>query len=54
MRLLSIWRVALLRLESKYPFLKIRFQPGGAGRQLERLLVEHRTKKHHAADQALQ
>lgn len=34
--------------ESKYPFLKIRFQPGGAGRQLEQLLVEHRTKKHRA------
>jgi iron(III) transport system substrate-binding protein len=31
--------------ESKYPFVKIRFQPGGAGRQLEQLLVEHRTKK---------
>ena len=34
--------------ESKYPFLKVRFQPGGAGRQLEQLLVEHRTKKHGA------
>ena len=34
--------------ESKYPFLKVRFQPGGAGRQLEQLLVEHRTKKHRA------
>jgi iron(III) transport system substrate-binding protein len=34
--------------ESKYPFLKIRFQPGGAGRQLEQLLVEHRTKKNRA------
>ena len=31
--------------ESKYPFVKIRFQPGGAGRQLEQLLIEHRTKK---------
>src|SRR5262249_16755744 len=28
--------------------LKLRFQPGGAGRQLEQLLVEHRTKKHRA------
>ena len=34
--------------ESKYPFLKIRFQPGGAGRQLEQLLIEHRTKKQRA------
>src|SRR5262245_34029686 len=34
--------------ESRYPFLKVRFQPGGAGRQLEQLLVEHRTKKHRA------
>jgi iron(III) transport system substrate-binding protein len=34
--------------ESKYPFLKVRFQPGGAGRQLEQLLVEHRTKRHRA------
>ena len=34
--------------ESKYPFLKVRFQPGGASRQLEQLLVEHRTKKHRA------
>src|SRR5215475_13892787 len=34
--------------ESKYPFLKVRFQPGGAGRQLEQLLVEHRTKKQRA------
>jgi iron(III) transport system substrate-binding protein len=31
--------------EAKYPYLKVRFQPGGAGRQLEQLLVEHRTKK---------
>jgi iron(III) transport system substrate-binding protein len=31
--------------ESKYSFVKVRFQPGGAGRQLEQLLVEHRTKK---------
>ena len=30
--------------ESKYPFVKVRFQPGGAGRQLEQLLVEHRLK----------
>ena len=30
--------------EGKYPFVKVRFQPGGAGRQLEQLLVEHRTK----------
>jgi len=34
--------------ESKHPFLKVRFQPGGASRQLEILLVEHRTKKHRA------
>jgi len=34
--------------ESKYPFVKIRFQPGGAGRQLEQLMVEHRTKKQRA------
>ncbi len=34
--------------EGKYPFVKVRFQPGGAGRQLEQLLVEHRTKKHQA------
>jgi len=34
--------------EGKYSFLKIRFQPGGAGRQLEQLLVEHRTKKQRA------
>jgi len=34
--------------ESKYPFIKIRFQPGGAGRQLEQLLIEHRTKKQRA------
>jgi iron(III) transport system substrate-binding protein len=34
--------------EGKYPSLKIRFQPGGAGRQLEQLLIEHRTKKQRA------
>ena len=34
--------------EAKHPYLKVRFQPGGAGRQLEQLLVEHRTKKHRA------
>ena len=34
--------------EAKFPFVKVRFQPGGAGRQLEQLLVEHRTKKHQA------
>jgi iron(III) transport system substrate-binding protein len=34
--------------ENKYPFLKVRFQPGGATRQLEQLLVEHRAKKHRA------
>jgi iron(III) transport system substrate-binding protein len=34
--------------EGRYPFVKIRFQPGGAGRQLEQLLVEHRTKKQRA------
>jgi iron(III) transport system substrate-binding protein len=31
--------------ESKYPFLKVRFQPGGASRQIEQLMVEHRAKK---------
>ena len=31
--------------ESKYSFLKVRFQPGGASRQIEQLLVEHRAKK---------
>ena len=34
--------------EGKYPFLKVRFQPGGAGRQIELLMVENRTKKHRA------
>ena len=34
--------------ESKYPFLKVRFQPGGATRQMEQLMVEHRTRKHRA------
>jgi iron(III) transport system substrate-binding protein len=34
--------------ESNYPFLKVRFQPGGASRQLDQLLVEHRSKKHRA------
>lgn len=34
--------------EAKYAYLKVRFQPGGAGRQLEQLMVEHRTKKHRA------
>jgi iron(III) transport system substrate-binding protein len=34
--------------ENKYPFLKVRFQPGGASRQMEQLLVEHRAKKHRA------
>ncbi len=34
--------------EGKSPFVKVRFQPGGAGRQLEQLMVEHRTKKHQA------
>jgi iron(III) transport system substrate-binding protein len=34
--------------ESRYSFLKVRFQPGGASRQLDQLLVEHRTKKHRA------
>ena len=34
--------------ESKYSFLKVRFQPGGASRQLDQLLVEHRSKKHRA------
>ena len=31
--------------ESRYPFLKVRFQPGGASRQIEQLIVEHRAKK---------
>lgn len=34
--------------ETRYPFVKVKFQPGGAGRQLEQLLVEHRTKKQQA------
>jgi iron(III) transport system substrate-binding protein len=34
--------------ENKYPFLKVRFQPGGASRQMEQLLMEHRAKKHRA------
>ena len=34
--------------ESKYPFLKVRFQPGGASRQIEQLIVEHRAKKQRA------
>ena len=34
--------------ESNYPFVKVRFQPGGAGRQLEQLLVEYRTNKQRA------
>src|SRR5882724_9034668 len=34
--------------ESKYSFLKVRFQPGGATRQMEQFMVEHRTKKHRA------
>ena len=34
--------------ENKYPYLKVRFQPGGATRQMEQLMVEHRTKKHRA------
>ena len=34
--------------ESKYSFLKVRFQPGGASRQIEQLLVEHRAKKQRA------
>jgi iron(III) transport system substrate-binding protein len=34
--------------ESKHPYVKVRFQPGGAARQLEQLLVEHRAKKHRA------
>ena len=34
--------------ESKHTFLKVRFQPGGASRQLDQLLVEHRTKKYQA------
>jgi iron(III) transport system substrate-binding protein len=34
--------------ESKHPFLKVRFQPGGASRQIEQLIVEHRAKKQRA------
>ena len=34
--------------ENNYTFLKVRFQPGGASRQLDQLLVEHRSKKHRA------
>jgi len=34
--------------ESKYSYLKVRFQPGGASRQIEQLLVEHRAKKQRA------
>jgi iron(III) transport system substrate-binding protein len=34
--------------ESRYPFLRVRFQPGGASRQIEQLIVEHRAKKHRA------
>ena len=34
--------------EGRYPFLKVKFQPGGASRQLEQLLVEHRAKKQRA------
>ncbi|HWP58032.1 MAG TPA: extracellular solute-binding protein [Candidatus Acidoferrales bacterium] len=34
--------------EAKYPFLKVRFQGGGASRLLEQLLIEHRNKKHRA------
>jgi iron(III) transport system substrate-binding protein len=34
--------------ETKHPYLKVRFQPGGASRQLDQLLVEHRTNKHRA------
>jgi iron(III) transport system substrate-binding protein len=34
--------------EKMYPFLKMRFQPGNAGRQLEQLMIEHRTKKYQA------
>lgn len=34
--------------EKTYPFIKIRFQPGNAGRQLEQLMIEHRTKKYQA------
>jgi iron(III) transport system substrate-binding protein len=34
--------------EAKYPFLKVRFQPGSAARQMEQLMVEHRNKKQRA------
>jgi len=34
--------------EKTYPFIKVRFQPGNAGRQLEQLMIEHRTKKYQA------
>ena len=34
--------------EARYPFLKVRFQGGGASRLLEQLLIEHRNKKNRA------
>ncbi|MGH7843737.1 MAG: ABC transporter substrate-binding protein [Candidatus Binatia bacterium] len=34
--------------EAKYPFLKVKFQGGGASRLLEQLLIEHRNKKYRA------
>jgi iron(III) transport system substrate-binding protein len=34
--------------EAKYPFLKVKFQGGGAARLLEQLLIEHRNKKNRA------
>ena len=34
--------------EAKYPFLKVKFQGGGASRLMDLLLVEHRNKKHRA------
>jgi iron(III) transport system substrate-binding protein len=34
--------------EAKYPFLKVKFQSGGASRLMDLLLVEHRNKKYRA------
>jgi iron(III) transport system substrate-binding protein len=34
--------------ESRYSYLRVRFQPGGAARQIEQLMVEHRTKNNRA------
>jgi iron(III) transport system substrate-binding protein len=34
--------------ESRYSYLRVRFQPGGATRQIEQLMVEHRTRNNRA------